>query len=126
MIEYFEGIEDTRQQGKIKYNLAEVVVLTIVAVTAGAEHWNEIAMYCKTKVDLLRGKLNLKLENGIPTDDIFQWIFVIIKPYELEKSFINWAKTISGIPENEIVIVDGKTIRRSRDDNYSIIHMVSA
>ncbi len=44
MTEYFEGIKDTRQQGKIKYNLLEVIVMTIVAVTAGAEHWNEIAM----------------------------------------------------------------------------------
>ncbi len=36
MTRYFEEIEDTRQQGKVKYNLAEVIVLTITAVTAGA------------------------------------------------------------------------------------------
>jgi len=126
MTEYFEGIQDTRQQGKIKYDLVEVIVLTIVAVTAGAEHWNEIEMYCKSKVDLFREKLNLKLKNGIPIDDTFQRIFAIINPNELERRFVNWAKTISNIPENEIVSVDGKTIRGSRDDNYSVIHMVSA
>ena len=49
MKEYFEEITDTRQQWKIKYNLLEVIVMTIIAVTAGAEHWNEIAMYCKGK-----------------------------------------------------------------------------
>lgn len=49
MTEYFKEIEDTRQQGKIKYELIEVTVITIIAVTAGAEHWNEIAMYCKRK-----------------------------------------------------------------------------
>lgn len=38
MTKYFEEIEDTRQQGKIKYILVEVIVITIVAVTAGAEH----------------------------------------------------------------------------------------
>ncbi|MCR5110723.1 MAG: transposase family protein, partial [Ruminococcus sp.] len=36
MKEYFEEITDTRQQWKIKYNLLEVIVMTIIAVTAGA------------------------------------------------------------------------------------------
>mgnify|MGYP002674909377 FL=1 len=126
MTKYFEEIEDTRQQGKIKYILVEVIVITIAAVTAGAEHWNEIAMYCKSKVDMFRREFNLKLENGVPTDDTFQRIFAIIKPDRLEKCFVNWARSISDIPEDEIVSVDGKTICGSRDDNYSVIHMVSA
>lgn len=110
MTKYFEEIEDTRQQGKIKYILVEVIVITIAAVTAGAEHWNEIAMYCKSKVDMFRREFNLKLENGVPTDDTFQRIFAIIKPDRLEKCFVNWARSISDIPEDEIVSVDGKTI----------------
>lgn len=126
MTKYFEEIEDTRQQGKIKYILVEVIVITIAAVTAGAEHWNEIAMYCKSKVDMFRREFNLKLENGVPTDDTFQRIFAIIKPDQLEKCFVNWARSISDIPEDEIVSVDGKTICGSRDDNYSVIHMISA
>lgn len=126
MTEYFEEITDSRQQWKIKYSLVEVIVITIVAVTAGAEHWNEIAMYCKAKEDMLRKKLNLKLENGIPTDDTFQRIFAIINPEELERCFVKWAKAVNNIPENEIISVDGKTLRGSRYDDYSVIHMVSA
>lgn len=126
MTKYFEEIEDTRQQGKVKYILVEVIVITIAAVTAGAEHWNEIAMYCKSKVDMFRREFNLKFENGVPTDDTFQRIFAIIKPDQLEKCFVNWTRSISDIPEDEIVSVDGKTICGSRDDNYSVIHMVSA
>ena len=61
MTRYFDEIKDTRQEGKIKYKLAEVIVQTIVAVTAGAEHWNEIAMYCKSKEELLRQEFNLIL-----------------------------------------------------------------
>lgn len=126
MTRYFEEIEDRRQQGKVKYNMAEVIVLAIAAVTAGAEHWNEIAMYCKSKAEMFRQRLNLKLENGTPSDDTFERIFAIIKPDQLEKCFMHWAKSICAIPENEIVSVDGKTIRGSRDDNYSVIHMISA
>ena len=32
MTKYFEEIEDSRQQGKIKYELVEVIVITILAV----------------------------------------------------------------------------------------------
>ena len=75
---------------------------------------------------MFRREFNLKLENGVPTDDTFQRIFAIIKPDRLEKCFVNWARSISDIPEDEIVSADGKTICGSRDDNYSVIHMVSA
>ena len=100
MTKFFEEIEDTRQHGKIKYNLLEVIVMTIIAVTAGAEHWNEIAMYCKSKEDMLREKFNLVLENGIPTDDTFQRIFAIINPEQLEKCFRRWVETEYQIAEN--------------------------
>ncbi len=126
MKEYFEEITDTRQQWKIKYNLLEVIVMTIIAVTAGAEHWNEIAMYCKGKIEIFREKYGLKLENGVPTDDTFQRIFAIIKPEQLEKCFRNWVKARFGSTDNEIVSLDGKTLCGSRDDNYNHIHMISA
>lgn len=126
MTRYFEEIEDRRQQGKIKYNLLEVIVMTIIAVTAGAEHWNEIAMYCKSKVEMFREKFHLVLENGVPTDDTFQRIFAIIKPEQFEKCFVNWVKSVNNISEKEIISIDGKTIRGSHNDNYSMIHIVSA
>ena len=128
MKKYFEELSDSRQQGKIKYNLIETVVMAIVAVTAGAEHWNEIAIYCKAKQDMLRKKYHLELANGTPTDDTFQRIFAIIKPKEFEKCFINWVKSAINVEKQEIVSVDGKTLRGSQDkeENLDVIHMVSA
>ncbi|MDE7363400.1 MAG: ISAs1 family transposase, partial [Ruminococcus sp.] len=126
MTKYFEEIEDTRQQGKIKYLLVEVIVMTIIAVTAGADNWGEIAMYCKGKIAMFQEKFKLKLENGVPTDDTFQRIFAIIKPTQLEKCFRNWVQSVFSIEKNEIISLDGKTICGSREDNYSFIHVVSA
>ena len=83
-------------------------------------------MYCKEKIDMLREKFKLRLENGTPTDDTFQRIFAIIKPDQLEKCFVNWARSISEMPENEIVSIDGKTLRGSRNEDNSVIHMISA
>ena len=128
MKKYFEELTDSRQQGKIKYNLCEVVVMAIVAVTAGAEHWNEIALYCKSKVDMFRTIYHLELINGVPSDDTFQRIFAIIRPNEFERCFINWVKSVITVPDKEIVSIDGKTLRGTQDsdDNLNVIHMISA
>jgi predicted transposase YbfD/YdcC len=102
--------------------------MALIAVTAGAEHWNEIALYCKSKEEMLKTEFDLELENGTPTDDTFQRIFAIIKPKEFEKCFVNWVKSIIKVPDKEIVSLDGKTLRGSQDkeDNLDVIHMVSA
>ena len=102
--------------------------MAIIAVTAGAEPWNEIALYCKAKQEMLKNLFHLELKNGTPTDDTFQRIFAIIKPKEFEKCFINWVKSVIKVPDKEIVSVDGKTLRGSQDnsDNLNVIHMVSA
>ena len=128
MTKYFEELSDSRQQGKIKYKLVEVVVMAIIAVTAGAEHWSEIAMYCKAKQEILKKTYHLELKNGTPTEDTFQRIFAIIKPKEFEKCFINWVKAVIDIKEQEIVSIDGKTLRGTQDkeNNRNVIHMVSA
>lgn len=126
MQKYFENITDSRQQGKIQYNLLEIIIITIIAVVAGAEHWNEIVLYCKTKENWFKSTMGLKLTNGIPTDDTFSRIFAIINPKELEKCFIEWVQSIHTVTQGEVVSIDGKTLRGSRNDNKSVIHMVSA
>ncbi len=119
MRKYFEEIEDTRQQWKIKYSLVEVIVMTIIAVTAGADNWSETAMYCKEKIRMFQEKFGLKLENGVPTNDTFQRIFAIIKPEQLEKCLRNWVKSAFQTKENEIISLDGKTICGSRMEDHS-------
>lgn len=126
MQKYFENIKDNRQQGKIQYNMVEVIIMTIIAVVAGAEHWNEIMMYCRAKENWFREKIGLKLINGIPTDDTFQRIFAIIKPKELERCFTKWVKAVHTTTKGEIISIDGKTICVSRNNDKSVIHMVSA
>jgi len=44
--EYFSEITDPRQQVKVKHNLLEIVVMTICAVIAGCEVWEDIYDCC--------------------------------------------------------------------------------
>ena len=46
---YFETLTDERQAWKVKHNLLEIVVMTICAVIAGCDAWEDIEDFCRVK-----------------------------------------------------------------------------
>jgi len=126
MKEHFERITDPRQQGKVDHNLLEIVVMTICAVISGCEYWEDIVDFCRVKKTWFQEKLGLVLENGIASHDTFQRIFQLIRPEEMESSFLSWVKSVTRKTKGEIVSIDGKTVCGSRDTKAKAIHIVSA
>lgn len=50
-----------------------------------------------------------------------------MNPQELESCFLEWVKAVAKFTKGEIISIDGKSIRGSRDKkSKSIVHMVSA
>lgn len=123
---YFETITDPRQSWKIEHDLHEILIMTICAVMSGCEIWEEIVDFCKVKRTWFQEKLGLSLENGLASHDTFQRVFQLINPQELEDSFIAWVRSISVKTKGEVVSIDGKTLRGSRDAKAQTVHMVSA
>jgi predicted transposase YbfD/YdcC len=70
----------------------------------------------------------LSLENGIPSHDTFGDVFAALSPETIQTRFISWVETIRKKISGEIIAVDGKTIRRSKDlaKNKRAIHVISA
>jgi predicted transposase YbfD/YdcC len=134
--EYFSHIDDPRQAHKIYHLLNEVLFMTVLAIIAGCDDFNEIAGYCKTKRKWLSAFL--KLPGGIPSHDTFNRILCIIDASQFQQSFIDWVADIrTGLSsgnnntegqEKDVVSIDGKTVRRSKDNSNGkkAIHMVSA
>jgi hypothetical protein len=58
--EHFTDLTDERQPGKIQHKLLELVVMTICAVIAGCDVWEDIADYCQAKEDWFREKLGMQ------------------------------------------------------------------
>lgn len=126
MKKYFESITDPRQPWKVEHNLLEILVMTICAVISGCEYWEDIVDFCKVKKGWFQERLGLALVNGIASHDTFQRIFQLIKPEELEASFLSWVRSVAKLTKGEIVSIDGKTVCGSRDTKTKAIHMVSA
>lgn len=93
----------------------------------GAESWESIEMFGKSKKDFLF-KI-LKLSNGIPSHDTINRVFSLIRADKFEQLFTQWAQSLkdSGISK-EVISVVGKTIRGSRDTYHdkAAIHLVNA
>jgi len=124
--EHFIDLTDTRQAGKVKHNLLEIVVMTICAVMAGCDVWEDIIDFCRVKEDWFRTGLHMELKNGIPSHDTMQRVWSMIDPEEFEKCFAAWVSSVCEVEAGEVVSIDGKTLRRSGDKDKKPIHMVSA
>lgn len=124
--EHFSTIEDPRQQVKVTYKLFDVLFLTVSAVVAGCDGWEQIEDFGRARLSWLR---NLGFcQEGIPVHDTIARLIARIDPAQLQSSFINWMQAACTFAEGEVVAIDGKTLRSSynRDDRQSAIHMVSA
>ncbi len=124
--EHLEGLTDDRQPWKVKHDLLEIVVMTICAVIAGCDVWEDIFDYCRVKENWFRESLNMKLEHGIPSHDTFQRVWGMIHPEEFERRFRAWIGAVCQKTEGEIVSIDGKTVRGSGGSGKTPLHMVSA
>jgi len=118
-------MSDPRDENK-RHKLIDIIFITICAVICNADKWEDVEDFGKAKYWWL--KRYLELPHGIPAHDTFNRVFAKLNPEEFNKRFVDWVKSLSPLNEEEIVNLDGKTVRHSFDTNTDspAIHMVSA
>lgn len=125
IVEHFRDLPDPREDNR-RHLLIDIIVIVICASICGAEKWDDIEVFGKSKEPWLRKFL--KLPHGIPSHDTFARVFAKLNPAALNERFLAWVATINPNHGGEIISIDGKTARRSHDrgSGRSAIHMVSA
>lgn len=102
--------------------------ISVCAILCGADDWNAIRLFAKTKERWLRQ--HLTLPGGIPVAITFNRVFAAIDPDEFRQIFIQWIRDVlSGLQlsDSRIVAIDGKTIKGSAwNKGKDAIHMVNA
>ncbi len=126
LVEQFALIKDPRVERTKKHQLADILVIAILAVIAGAQGWEDIENYGISKQQWLEEFL--ELPNGIPSDDTFRRVFEFIDPEALNRCFLKWVETLVTKTRGEIIPIDGKTIKGSYDRNQgkSALHVITA
>jgi len=111
--EHFGKIKDPRIGNATRPKLLDILVIAILAVICGADGWSDVALFGKSKQKWLR--TFLELPHGILSHDTFGRVFALLDPQEFEHSFMNWVKTIQAITAGEMIAIDGKQLRGSRE-----------
>jgi predicted transposase YbfD/YdcC len=122
----FADLPDPRIETANKlHKLTDILVIATCAVIAGADTWEEIAEYGRSKEDFFRRFL--ELPNGIPSHDTFERVFARLDPDAFADRFGRWMAQLCESTGLVQVAVDGKSARRSPGGSFSgCLHLVSA
>lgn len=123
-LDHFSALEDPRQAIKIRHPIAELLLVMLCAMIAGAEGWKDIETYGKSKLALLRELL--PFQYGIPSDDTFRRFFRAIDPQAFQEAFTAFVRSLFPGLASSLIAVDGKTLRGSHDGAVKALHLVSA
>lgn len=121
---HFSSISDPRVERGKKHKLIDIFFITLCGVISGADGWVAISEYGKAKEAWLTEVLGL--ENGIPSHDTFGNVFGMINTEQFESCFMNWVNDLRELSHGEVISLDGKCLRGSKDGDKSTIYMVSA
>jgi hypothetical protein len=92
----FEGIKDKWFESYVEYLLSDIVIISLLAVMARANEWNDTPEFVRFKERRLRGFR--VLSQGIPSHDPIRW-----RRLEREPAFAGEEKAVKR------VAIDGKT-----------------
>src|ERR1700678_3170471 len=92
VIRYFDELEDPRSTVNRKHPLVSVVVISMMAILAGAGGPTAIAKWAAFKGEFLL-KL-LKLPNGIPCKDVFRRVLATLQPGAFQACFATWLNSL--------------------------------
>ena len=124
-LEHFSEIEDPGYEGFVTYPLPAILLGALIGVICGGEDWEEIALFCEEKLEVLRQFL--PYEKGIPSAKTFWRVFEFLDSQSFATCFAAWieslVKTVKGVEA-----IDGKTLRGAKqgEGQEKALHVLSA
>ena len=118
-------VRDPRNTKNQKYTLFELLLIVIASTISGYYDPDEMADFAKEKVSWLR-KFST-YDYGTPSHETLRYFLCAINPEHLIECFTRFVKESSFDFENDVVSIDGKTMKGSgHNDSTDAIHIISA
>lgn len=123
LINSAEAVPDKRRQwGHLLHKLSDILVISFCAIICGAQTYQDIELFGKSKMLWLSNYL--LLPNGIPNADTFERIFEMLDP-KIVANKMRWilqSEQVAG----KVIAFDGKTMRSSGNEEHRAFHTLSA
>jgi predicted transposase YbfD/YdcC len=105
--------------------LTDILSIATCAVIGGAESWEAIAEYGRTKTDFFCRFL--ALDNGVPSADTFERVFAKLAPDAFAQAFGRWMARACESTGLVPIAIDGKSARAAQKNTATgCLHLVSA
>jgi len=129
ILDDFAELPDPRSYVNQLHLLGDIVVISIMAVIAGAEGPKAIGVWAKSNERWLEERLELPC--GVPSHDTIGRVLTMLKPNAFQTCFERWIKRISRCRvegELDIVAIDGKALCGSHNQAAGLgpLFLVSA
>jgi predicted transposase YbfD/YdcC len=126
ILELAEKVPDPRSEKFKKHPLVSMLFIALVGTICGADDWVAIADTGEHLKDWIGRYVDLPF--GIPSHDTFGRTFGLINNRAFNQLLINWADHIRIKSENEIVAMDGKTLRGNAQKQAGLkgLHLLNA
>lgn len=109
----FASLPDPRMARTQRHSLLSIVLVALAAVLSGANGWEEIEEFGRSRLDWLRQLV--PMPNGSPSADVIRRVFSALNPHCFEACFRRWVAALSEALQGEVVAIDGKALRGSVD-----------
>jgi predicted transposase YbfD/YdcC len=87
-VRYFADLPDPRVDRTKRHRLDDILVIMLCAVICGADSFEEIERFGKSRLDWLKGFL--ALPNGIPSHDTFNRVLAALDRKKFAEGFARW------------------------------------
>lgn len=120
-IEAFAAVDDPRIDRCKLHPLTNILVMALCGALVGADGWDDLAEFAELNASWFGTFLDLP--HGTPSADTFRRVFQALDPCDLESSLQQWVRSVSETFKDEVVAIDGKSLRGAIEKAGSTVPM---
>jgi predicted transposase YbfD/YdcC len=125
LLRHFRKLKDPRLNRRKLHSLEAILVIATCAVIAGANDFQQVALFAQKRKDWL-GRF-LDLPNGVPSHDTFERVFARLDPLAFQECFAKWMNAWYAKLTGKHLAIDGKAVAGSASPSkgFRCLHLVN-
>lgn len=125
LLRHFRRLKDSRLNRRKLHSLEAILVIATCAVLAGANDFQQVALFGRKRQQWLERLLDLP--NGVPSHDTFARVFARLDALAFQQCFSRWMNAWLTKRTGKHLAIDGKTVCGSASPSKGLrcLHLVN-